>query len=348
MQPLRKDRIFPDAPTPTAPHELARSWNSSPGSTVTMLGTYIAHHRRAECARTLVRMSERAQDISAIGDDGRRTALDPRQNRLLATIEANAYADLLPQLEFVALPERWVICEAGGMLEHVYFPISGIVSFLYESVSGTSIEVGLAGNEGLVGIHLLLGGSRPTSRSVVRNSGHGYRLRANVLKAKFESCPALRQPLLRYAQALIAQTTQTAACHCHHRLEQQFARLLLSTLDRLGGNELALTQDTMARLLGVRRESITEVAGRLQTAGLIRYRRGRITVLNRPRLEALVCECYALIRDEFDLLFPRWDATDQPATPIARRFHYTVASGAGVAFAGARRETQPRRVASPV
>jgi CRP-like cAMP-binding protein len=312
-----------------------------------MLRTCNSHHRRAEYARTLVRMTERAHDIPAIGYDARRTALDPRQNRLLAAIEASAYADLLPQLELVAMPERWVICEAGGMLEHVYFPVSGIVSFLFESASGTSVEVGLAGNEGLVGIHLLLGGSRPTSRSVVRNSGHGYRLRADVLKARFESCPAVRQPLLRYAQALIVQTTQMAACHCHHRLEQQFARLLLSTLDRLGANELALTQDTMASLLGVRRESITEAAGRLQTAGLIRYRRGRITVLNRPRLDALVCECYALIRDEFDLLFPRRDTTDQPATPIARRFHYTFASGAGVAFAG-EGEAQPHRGASPV
>ena len=157
-----------------------------------------------------------------------------------------------------------------------------IVSVLYELENGTAVEVALTGNEGLVGVQAFMGGGAATSRAVVRSTGYGYRLRADALKEKFERCPLLRHSLLRYAQALIAQVTQTAVCHCHHRLEQQVSRLLLLSLDRLPSNELDLTQEAMANLLGVRRESITETSGKLQAAGLIRYHRGRITVLNRP------------------------------------------------------------------
>jgi hypothetical protein len=153
---------------------------------------------------------------------------------------------------------------------------------------------------------------------VVRSTGYGYRLRADVLKGKFERCPLLRQSLLRYAQALIAQVTQTAVCHCHHRLEQQVSRLLLLSLDRLPSNELDLTQEAMANLLGVRRESITETSGKLQRAGLIRYHRGRITVLNRPGLEARVCECYAVVRAELGRLVPQQGAEARPSLSISR------------------------------
>lgn len=277
-----------------------------------MPGDCVSNHRHADFTRMLARTSTDDDRDSLFARDLRCSVHAARQNRLLALLDAEAYAALLPHLEFVTLPQRWVLCEAGAVLEHVYFPISGIVSLLYESVDGSSVEIAIAGNDGLVGVHLLMDGNTTTTRAVVRNTGHGYRLRADVLKAKFESCPALRRPLLRYAQAMIVQTTQTAVCHCQHRLEQRFARLVLSTLDRLCSNEVALTQDAMANLLGVRRESITEVAGKLQAAGLIRYQRGRITVLSRRGLDAVVCECYGVVKAELDRLFPQHQDTAVP------------------------------------
>jgi len=246
---------------------------------------------------------------AADGDDPRSLALAPRQNLLLAALAPEAFAQLAAHLELVALPQGWVVCEAGADVDYVYFPTSGIVSLVYELENGTSVEVALTGNDGMVGVHVVMGGGSATSRAVVRNSGHGYRVRAEVLQEAFENCPLLRQPLLRYAQALMAQTTQTAVCHCHHRLEQQFSRLLLLTLDRLLSNQMALTQDAMADLLGVRRESITATAGKLQVAGLIRYHRGRITVMNRDRLEAHACECYGVVRAELERLLRPADAS---------------------------------------
>ena len=332
MQTLRRDPMPPEALAGVAATD-AMSPGISFGSTVTMLGDYIGHHRRAESARTLAKIWSDDNDAFMMERDSRGSSLMPRQNRLLAALDVDAYADLLPLLEFVPLPEGRIICQAGGVLEHVYFPVSGIVSFLYESASGSSVEIALAGNDGLAGIHLLTGGSTTTTRAVVRNAGHGYRLRAEVLTAKFDSCPALRRLMLRYAQALIAQTTQAAVCHSHHRLEQQFARILLSTIDRLGSHEIALTQDTIASLLGVRRESITETAGRMQTSGLIRYQRGRITVLSRPRLDAVVCECYGVVRGELDrLLPPTDDAVGHPATSGPRALQNAASLSAGVPF----------------
>ena len=341
---MRQLRLDPTAAEPldrAARGEPTKRSNSSSGQSVTVLGEYVSRHRGAASMRALVRTREGDDDVPSAGHGVRGADLPPRQNRLLAALDANTYADLLAHLERVALPQHWVVSEAGRSLEHVYFPISGIVSFAYESANGNSVEVALAGNDGVVGVHVFMGGGMSTSRAVVRNSGHGYRIRADVLKAKFDSCPALRQVLLRYVQALIVQTTQTAVCHCQHRLEQQLARLLLSTLDRLGSNELALTQDAMANLLGVRRESITAVAGKLQTAGLIQCHRGRITVPSRPRLDAFACECNAVVRAEFDRLFPRYDAFAHRATSVSHRFGDVADLSAAVPLAGVPKRAHP-------
>lgn len=341
MRQLRLDPTVAEPLGRTARGEPTTRSNSSSGHRVTVLGEYVSRHGGAASMPTPARTREAFDDVPSAARDLRGGALPPRQNRLLAALDANAYADLRPHLEHVALPQHWVVCEAGRPLEYLYFPVSGVVSFVYESASGTSVEVALAGNDGVVGVHVFMGGGIATSRAVVRNSGHGYRIRADVLKAKFDSCPALRQTLLRYAQALIVQTTQTAVCHCQHRLEQQLARLLLSTLDRLGSNELALTQDAIANLLGVRRESITAVAGKLQTAGLIQCHRGRITVLSRPRLDAFACECNAVVRAEFDRLFPRYDAFAHRATSLSHRLRDVADLSAAVPLAGVPKHAPP-------
>lgn len=273
-------------------------------ATVTMLGEYLNRHAREERGEALPRAS-RGVDVVAIGHDLRASPLAPRQNHLLAALNDEDYARLLPHLELVALPRGGVLCEAHSNPDCVYFPTTGIVSIVYELENGTSVEVAVAGSDGMIGVAVFMGGGTTTSRAVVRNTGYGYRLGADVLRREFESSPSLRQWLLRYAQALLTQMAQTAVCHGHHPLEQQFCRLLLASMDRLRSDDVALTQDTMANLLGVRRESITAAAGKLQSAGLIRYHRGRITVLNRPRLEALVCECYAAAKAELDRLVPQ-------------------------------------------
>jgi CRP-like cAMP-binding protein len=336
MQPMRRV-LIPDGPLP-APD---RNGNASSRSTVAMLEDYLGDRCRGGSTRTLARIRNDARAEGGQGREMRSGADAPAQNRLLAALDAEAYAELLPHLDFAFLPQHWVVCEAGARAEHVYFPISGIVSLLYEAADGSSIEVAMAGNDGLVGAHLLLGADTATTRMVVRNSGYGYRLRTETLKATFERCPAIRPPLLRYAQALMAQTMQTAVCHCHHRLEQQFARLLLSTLDRLGSNVLSLTQGTLANLLGVRRESITQVAGKLQAEGLIRYYRGRITVSSRQGLEALACECYGVVRAEFDRLFPPRDAAARRPLPIPGGFREPSASSAVVLFGDMQRRAEP-------
>ena len=230
---------------------------------------------------------------AAIGRDLRAATLEPRRNLLLAALNAEDPARLHSHLELVSLPVGTVISEAPTRSDWAYFPTEGIVSLLYELENGASVEVAATGNDGMVGTAVLMGGGATTSRAVVRNGGQGYRIPARILRDEFESSPALRRLLLRYAQALTIQMAQTAVCHCHHPLEQQFCRILLVTIDRLASTEVDLTQDTIAGLLGVRRESITAAAGGLQAAGLIRYRRGRITVLDRKLLEARVCECYA-------------------------------------------------------
>jgi CRP-like cAMP-binding protein len=228
----------------------------------------------------------------------------PLQNRLLAALPAADFARLQPHLELVALPLGWAVYEAGGMQGYVYFPINSIVSLLYVMEDGSSAEIAVSGNEGLVGISLFMGGETTPSRAVVQSAGHGYRLSAAVLKREFERGGELQHLLLRYTQALITQMAQTAVCNRHHALEQQLCRWLLLSLDRLPANELVMTQELIANMLGVRREGVTEAAGNLQKARLINYSRGHITVLDRPRLEARVCECYGVVKREYDRLIP--------------------------------------------
>ncbi len=226
----------------------------------------------------------------------------PRQNHLLAALPAADYERLLLHLELVPLPLGWVVYEAGGAQGYVYFPTTSIVSLLFVMENGASAEIAVTGNDGLVGIALFMGGETTPSRAVVQSAGHGYRLKASVLKGEFERGGPLQHLLLRYTQALITQMAQTAVCNRHHSVEQQLCRWLLLSLDRLPSNELRMTQELIANMLGVRREGVTEAAGNLQKAGLIRYNRGHITVLDRPKLEARVCECYAVVKKEYDRL----------------------------------------------
>jgi len=233
------------------------------------------------------------------------TALEsPRANRLLAALPEKDYRALLPSLEHVPLPLGMAVYESGGKQGFVYFPTSCIVSLLYVLADGASAEIAVTGREGLVGISLFMGGETTPSRAVVQSAGHGYRLSAALLKKEFERGGALQHLLLRYTQALITQMTQTAVCNRHHAVDQQLCRWLLLSLDRLPGNELVMTQELIANMLGVRREGVTEAAGKLQDEGLIRYSRGRITVLDRRQLEARVCECYAVVKKEYDRLLP--------------------------------------------
>jgi CRP-like cAMP-binding protein len=325
MQQSRKQNYAHQLST-LALREATKPGTDACDAKVTALGDYLGRHLREVADETFPEARNGTGNVLSIGHDLRGSPFSPRQNGLLATLDAESYMQLRPQLEFVSLPQGWVLCEACVDLKYVYFPISGIVSVLYELENGTAVEVALTGNEGLVGVQAFMGGGAATSRAVVRSAGYGYRLRADALKQKFELCPLLRQLLLRYAQALMAQVTQTAVCHCHHRLEQQVSRLLLLSLDRLASNELDLTQEAMANLLGVRRESITETSGKLQRAGLIRYHRGRITVLNRPGMEARVCECYAVVRAELDRLDPQQSADVRPSLSISR----SSSKGAGI------------------
>ena len=229
----------------------------------------------------------------------------PKANRLLAALPEKNYQGLLPFLERTALPLGMAVYESGAKQGHVYFPTTSIVSLLYVLEDGASAEIAVTGNEGLVGIALFMGGETTPSRAVVQSSGEAYRLRAAVLKEKFERGGELQHLLLRYTQALITQMTQTAVCNRHHAVHQQLCRWLLLSLDRLPGNELVMTQELIANMLGVRREGVTEAAGQLQAEGLIEYSRGRITVLDRDQLEARVCECYSVVKREYDRLLPQ-------------------------------------------
>jgi CRP-like cAMP-binding protein len=228
----------------------------------------------------------------------------PKQNHLLAALPAEDYARLLPDLEPIAMPLGWAISEPGSHMEYVYFPTTSIVSLLYVMQSGASAEIAIAGNEGLVGISLIMGGESTPSRAVVQSAGNGYRINASILLREFALGGHLQHLALRYTQALITQMAQTAVCNRHHSLDQQLCRWLLLSLDRLSSNELNMTQELISNMLGVRREGVTEAAGHLQAAGLIHYSRGKIIVLDRPRLEQRVCECYAVVKKEFDRLLP--------------------------------------------
>ncbi len=232
------------------------------------------------------------------------TLPDPLRNELLAALPEAEWARWQPQLEYVALPLGLVLYESGRTLSHVYFPTTAIVSLLYVMENGASAEIAVAGNEGLVGISLFMGGGSTPSRAVVQSAGVGYRLRAAVVQQEFENSHPVMHLLLRYTQALITQMSQTAVCNRHHTLDQQLCRWLLLSLDRLDSNDLVMTQELIANMLGVRREGVTEAALSLQKAGVIRYTRGHITVLDRPALQQRTCECYAVVKREYSRLLP--------------------------------------------
>lgn len=231
-------------------------------------------------------------------------AIESPGNKLLAVLPPDIYERLQPRLELVPLKLGAVIYEAGGKQAHVYFPTDAIVSLLYVMKNGACAEIAGVGNEGLVGISLFMGGDTTPSRAVVQSAGHAYRLRAKLLKSEFEFGGALQHLLLRYTQALITQMAQTAVCNRHHSIEQQLCRWLLLSADRTPKKVLTITQELIANTLGVRREGVTEAAGKLQDAGLIEYSRGRITIVDRAGLEGRVCECYSVVKKEFDRLLP--------------------------------------------
>lgn len=229
---------------------------------------------------------------------------DPRENRLLAVLPEEEYLRIVSHLELVSLPLGEVLYESGGLLDWVYFPTDAIVSLLYVMEDGSSAEIAVVGYEGLIGIALFMGGLTMPNRAVVQSAGQAYRLKGTVLNREFHRSGEFQHLLLRYTLALLTQMGQTAVCNRHHTVDQQLCRWLLLSLDRLPSNELSMTQELIANMLGVRREGVTEAAGKLQKAGLIHYNRGRITVLDRPGLEARVCECYHVVRDEFRRLLP--------------------------------------------
>ena len=235
--------------------------------------------------------------------------LNARLNHLLAALPAAEWQRWAALLEPVDMPLGLVLYESGVGLAHVYFPIDSIVSLLYVMEDGASAEIAVVGNEGLVGVALFMGGETTPSRAVVQSAGRGFRLAAQAMKNEFNRAGPVLHLLLRYTQALITQMAQTAVCNRHHSLDQQLCRWLLLSLDRLRGNELRMTQELMANMLGVRREGVTEAALKLQASGLIRYARGHITVLDRPRLEQRTCECYAVVKKEYDRLLPDHQAT---------------------------------------
>src|SRR6266496_1441832 len=228
----------------------------------------------------------------------------PHQNHLLDALPTADYERVEPHLELVPMRLGDVLYEPGISLRHVYFPTTSIVSLLYVMEDGASAEIAVVGNEGMLGISLFMGGETTPSHAVVQSAGFGIRLKAQLLKDEFARFGPMMHLLLRYTQALITQMAQTAVCNRHHSVDQQLCRWLLLSLDRLATNELSMTQELIANMLGVRREGVTEAAGKLQDAGLIRYRRGRITVLDRPGLEARSCECYQVVKTEFDRLLP--------------------------------------------
>ncbi len=228
----------------------------------------------------------------------------PRQNHLLNALPEAAYARLKPHLERVDMALGDVLYEAGAASPHIYFPITAIVSLLYGMENGASTEVAVVGHEGLVGIALFMGGETMPNHAVVECAGYGYCLKPRFLKEEVNQGGPVLQLLLRYTQALITQMSQTAVCNRYHSLDQQLCRRLLSSLDRMHGNELIMTQELLSNMLGVRREGVTEAAGKLQRAGLIQYSRGHIKILDRPALEERVCECYGVVKKEFERLLP--------------------------------------------
>jgi len=231
-------------------------------------------------------------------------AHEPRQNHLLAALPTPDFERLQRALKLVTLPLGQVLYESGSRLRQVFFPTTSIVSLLYMMADGASAEIAVVGNEGIIGVSLFMGGETTPSRAVVQSAGHAYQLTGKLLKEEFTRAGAMQHLLLRYTQALLTQMAQTAVCNRHHSLDQQLCRWLLLSLDRLASNELIMTQELIANMLGVRREGVTEAAGALHRAGLIKYSRGRITVLDRAGLEDRTCECYAVVKKECDRLLP--------------------------------------------
>ena len=227
---------------------------------------------------------------------------DPKQNHLLAALPQSEFERLAPHLELVSLALGEVLYESGGVLNHVYFPTDSIVSLLYVMEDGSSAEIAVVGNEGIVGVSLFMGGETTTSQAVVQSAGHAYQLKGQLLKDAFFRAGPMQRLLLRYTQALLTQMSQTAVCNRHHSIDQQLSRWLLMSLDRLRSDELTMTQELIANMLGVRREGVTEAAGKLRKEGILEYSRGHIKVLDRPKLEQHVCECYAVVKKEFDRL----------------------------------------------
>ena len=232
----------------------------------------------------------------------------PRQNQILDALSPAARERLLPHLQVEALPLGMVLYESGDTLRHIYFPTDSIVSLLYVMEDGASAEIAVVGNDGAIGVALFMGGETTTNRAIVQSAGSAYRLTGSRLKQEFERHGEMLHILLRYTQALITQMAQTAVCNRHHSVDQQLCRWLLLSLDRLSSNQLAMTQELIANMLGVRREGVTEAAGKLQKLGAIEYIRGHITVLDRPKLEQLSCECYAVVKKETDRLVPHLHA----------------------------------------
>ena len=235
--------------------------------------------------------------------------MEPRANHLLSALPDPAYQEWAGLLEELDMPLGQVLYEAGGKSSHVYFPVTSIVSLIYGLDNGTSAELAVVGNEGIVGVSVFMGGNSTPSRAVVQNAGRGFRLRASVLMEAFEQGGPVMHLLLRYTQALVTQMAQTAVCNRHHSLDQQLCRWLLLRLDRLVTEEVCATQELISSMLGVRREGVTEAALALQKAGLISYARGRIKVLDRSALEQRSCECYAVVKQEYDRLLPNKPAT---------------------------------------
>lgn len=229
---------------------------------------------------------------------------DPHSNKLLAVLPEEVFNRISPLMELVMLPLGKVMSESAEQMKYVYFPTTAIVSLLHVMDDGASGEIAVVGNDGIVGIAVFMGGETTPNKAIVQSAGYAYRLNGSTLKVEFNRSGMLQQLLLRYTMALLAQMAQTAACNRHHSVDQQLCRWLLLSLDRLPGNELVMTQELIANMLGVRREGVSVAAGKLQQAGLIDYCRGRITVLDRPGLEARVCECYSVVKEEFARLLP--------------------------------------------
>ncbi len=231
--------------------------------------------------------------------------INPDKNHLLAALTAIERERLYPHLQLVPMPLGKVLYESGDVMRHVYFPTDSIISLLYVLEDGASAEISVVGNEGIVGVSLFMGGETTPSRAIVQSAGFAYRLIGQLLKEEFHRNGGMQILLLRYTQALLTQMAQTAVCNRHHSVDQQLCRWLLLSLDRLVTNKLTMTQELIANMLGVRREGVTDAAGKLQKLGVIQYARGRITVLDRPKLEKLCCECYAVVKKETDRLLPR-------------------------------------------